>query len=119
MPLSEVEALGHARLLVTPGTAAHQAPPMESEVTQSCPTLCDPVDCSPPGPSLHGIFPARVGCHFLLQEIFPTGIEPGSPTLWAGALPCEPPIHMMPLKTRIFFILLFSRSSEQQMIDSV
>ena len=67
-------------------------------------------------------FPGKstgVGCHFLLQEIFPTGIEPGSPTLWAGALPCEPPIHMMPLKTRIFFILLFSRSSEQQMTDSV
>ena len=26
----------------------------ESEVTQSCPTLCDPVDCSPPGSSIHG-----------------------------------------------------------------
>ena len=32
----------------------------ESEVTQSCPTLCDPVDCSPPGSSVHGIFQARV-----------------------------------------------------------
>ena len=32
----------------------------ESEVTQSCPTLCDPVDCSPPGSSIHGIFQARV-----------------------------------------------------------
>ena len=29
-------------------------------VTQSCPTLCDPMDCSPPGPSIHGIFQARV-----------------------------------------------------------
>ena len=27
----------------------------ESEVAQSCPTLCDPVDCSPPGFSIHGI----------------------------------------------------------------
>ena len=27
---------------------------------QSCPTLCDPVDCSPPGSSVHGIFQARV-----------------------------------------------------------
>ena len=26
------------------------------EVTQSCPTLCDPMDCSPPGSSVHGIF---------------------------------------------------------------
>ena len=32
----------------------------ESEVTQSCPTLCDPVDCSPPGSSVHGILQARV-----------------------------------------------------------
>ena len=30
------------------------------EVTQSCPTLCDPMDCSLPGSSVHGIFQARV-----------------------------------------------------------
>ena len=29
-------------------------------VTQSCPTLCDPVDCSPPGSSVHGIVQARI-----------------------------------------------------------
>ena len=49
----------------------------ESEVTQSCPTLCDPMDCSLPGSSVHGILQARVlstgvDCHFLLQGIFPT-----------------------------------------------
>ena len=32
----------------------------ESEVTQSCPTLRDPMDCSPPGSSIHGVFQARV-----------------------------------------------------------
>ena len=32
----------------------------ESEVTQSCPTLCDPIDCSLPGSSVHGIFQAIV-----------------------------------------------------------
>ena len=32
----------------------------ESEVVQSCPTLRDPMDCSPPGSSAHGIFQARV-----------------------------------------------------------
>ena len=32
----------------------------ESEVTQSGPTLCDPMDCSPPGSSIHRIFQARV-----------------------------------------------------------
>ena len=73
----------HVRLCVTPETAAHQAPPpwdspgkntgvgchfllqcmevkSESEVAQSSPTLRDPMDCSPPGSSVHGIFQARV-----------------------------------------------------------
>ena len=69
------------RLCATPQTAARQAPPSlgcsrqehwsglpfpspmhesESEVAQSCPTLRDPVDCSPPGSFAHGIFQARV-----------------------------------------------------------
>ena len=50
---------------------------------KSCPTLWDPMDCSLPGSSVHGIFPGKstgVGCHSLLQRIFPTqGIKPGSP----------------------------------------
>ena len=33
---------------------------VESEVAQSCPTLCDPMDCSLPGSSVRGIFQARV-----------------------------------------------------------
>ena len=32
----------------------------ESEVTQSCPTVSDPMDCNLPGSSVHGIFQARV-----------------------------------------------------------
>ena len=70
-------------LCATPQTAAHQASPSlgfsrqntgvgchfllqcmkvksQSEVAQLCPTLSDPVDCSPPGSSVHGIFHARV-----------------------------------------------------------
>ena len=42
----------------------------ESEVTQSCSTLCNPMDCSLPGSSVHRIFPGKgtgVGWHFLLQ----------------------------------------------------
>ena len=44
-------------------------------VTQSCPALCDPMDCSPPGSSVHGILQGKksgVGCHSLLQGIFLT-----------------------------------------------
>ena len=33
---------------------------VESEVAQSCPTLCDPMDCSLPHSSVHGIFEARI-----------------------------------------------------------
>ena len=55
----------------------------EREVTQSCLTLCDPMDCSLPGSSVHGIFQARVlgvSCRFLLQGIFPTqGLNLGLP----------------------------------------
>ena len=42
---------------------------------QLCPTLCNPIDYSPLGTSVHGIFPGKntgVGCHSLLQGIFPT-----------------------------------------------
>ena len=43
-------------------------------VAQLCPTLCDPMDWSPPGSSCPRDFPGKnteVGCHFLLQGIFP------------------------------------------------
>ena len=35
-------------------------PESESEVAQLCLTLCDPMDCSLPGSSIHGIFQARI-----------------------------------------------------------
>ena len=54
-----------------------------SSVTQSSLTLCDPMDCSPPGSSVHGDSPGKstgVGCHVFLQGIFPTqGSNPGLP----------------------------------------
>ena len=65
----------------------------ESEVTQSCPTLCDPMDCSLPGSSIHGIFQAIVlewiAISFSRGSPDP-GIEPGSPVLEADSLPSEP-----------------------------
>ena len=56
----------------------------ESEVAQSCPTLCDPVDCSLLRSSIHGIFQARIleGLPFPSPEDLPDpGIEPRSPIL--------------------------------------
>ena len=59
-----------------------------------CPNLCDPVGCSPPGSSVDGILQARilVGCHALLQGIFPdSGIKPASLHLlnWQACLSCS------------------------------
>ena len=52
-----------------------------AEVSQSCLTLHDPMDRSPPGSSVHGILQARMlewGCHALLQGILPVqGSNPG------------------------------------------
>jgi len=48
------------------------------------------MDCSPPGSSVHEIFPGKdtgVGCHFLLQGIFPT--QGSNPVLQADSLPTE------------------------------
>ena len=54
-------------------------------VGQSCPSLCDPMDCSPPGSFVHGHSPDKdpgVGCHALLQGNLPhPGIKPRSPLL--------------------------------------
>ena len=76
-----LSCFSHVRLCVTPQMAAHKAPPslglsrqeqwsglpfpsplytrMHAKSLQSCPTLCDPMDCSPPGFSIHGILQAR------------------------------------------------------------
>ena len=52
-----------------------------SVLTRSCPTLCDLMDYSPPGSSVHRDSPSKntgVGCQALLQGIFPTqGLNPG------------------------------------------
>ena len=74
-----LSCFSRVRLCETPQTTANQAPPSlgfsrqehwsglpfpspisESEVTQLCPTPSDPLDCSPPGSAIHGIFQARV-----------------------------------------------------------
>ena len=63
-------------------------------VTQSCPTLYNPMNYGPPGSSVHGILQARIleGLPFLSPGDLPDpGIEPRSPVLQADALPSEAP----------------------------
>ena len=62
----------------------------ESEVAQSCLTLCDPMDCSLPGSSDHGILQARI-LEWVPGHLPDPGIEPGSPALQADALTSAPP----------------------------
>ena len=61
---------------------------------QSYPTLCDPVDCSPPGSFVHGILQARdwSGLPFSSPGDLPDpGIKPGSLALQADSLLSEAP----------------------------
>ena len=62
---------------------------------QSCPTLCDPMDCSPPGSSVHGDSPGKnpgVGCHCPPPGDLPDpGNEARSLPLQADSLLSEPP----------------------------
>ena len=63
-------------------------------VIQSCLTLCDPMDCSLPGSSVHGDSPCKntgVGCMPSSGLDLPNpGIEPRSPVLHVDSLPAEP-----------------------------
>ena len=70
-------------------------------VAQSCVTLCDPMDYSPPGPSVHGILQARVlkwaatpfsrGSPCIASYMCAHGIEPVSPALAGGFFTTEAP----------------------------
>ena len=62
-------------------------------VSQSCLTLCNPMDCSPPGCSVHGILQTRIlewVVFFSPGDLPDPGIKPWSPTLQADSLPSEP-----------------------------
>ena len=86
---------------------------------QSCPTLCDPIDGSPPGSPIPGIKNTGVGCHFLLQcmkvksesEVAQSCLTPSDP------MDCSPPgsfVHGIS-QARILesVAISFSRGSSQ------
>ena len=73
---------------------------------QSCPALCDPMHCSPPGSFVHGVLQARmlewVPC--LPPGDLPNpGIKPRSPALKADSLPLEPPGESYLLYIHVLF----------------
>ena len=62
--------------------------------TQSCPTLCEPMDCNLPGTSVHRIFQARILEWVAISSsgnLPNTGIEPMSPALAGRFFTTEPP----------------------------
>ena len=81
--------------LPTVGLAVPQSSSPLCLFAQSCPTLCDPMDCSLPGFSVHGDSPGkdtRVGLPCPPPGDLPNpGIEPRSPSLRADSLLFEPP----------------------------
>ena len=73
-------------------------------VAQSCLTTCDPMDCSPPSSSVHGILPARIPewLPFSSPVKLPDpGAKPRFPALQADSLPLSPK-HVMFVKKLSF-----------------
>ena len=100
---------------------------MEVLVTPSCLTLCDPMDCSPPDPSVHGIFQSGilewVAISFS-RVSSQSGIELKSPALQADSLSPKLPekptrmeirkikrIHYIHIHTHIHIYMLVHRSN--------
>ena len=78
----------------------------ESEVAQSCPTLCNPVDCSLPGFSVHGILQARilewVAISFSRGIFLTQGLNPGLPH-------CRQTLYR--LSHRLIFFFFFTQKN--------
>ena len=89
----------------------------ESEVAQSCPTLRDPMDCSLPGSSVHGIFQARV-----LE--WGSIVFSGENIIWSHQIPqilLKSPVSSLAKSTKItqqwalyFFLIVWSQSTEEK-----
>ena len=86
------------RRVLSGGALGQMRAAVRAKPLQSCLTLCDPMDCSPPGSSVHGDSPGKdteVSGHVLLQGIFPTqgsNLCLLSLLHWqVGSLPLAPP----------------------------
>ena len=85
------------------GRALHYNKEKESEVAQLCPTLCDPMGCSPPGSSAHGILQARVWNGFSLLTCSLSATH-----LWGLSLKSSKTSLSLRITPLIIFLILFS-----------
>ena len=84
LPISHCSISGAWKLTSKPGNLSNSSVKKNACASDSRSVMsdsCNPMDCSPPGSSVHGLFPGKntgVGCHFFLQAIFSTqGLNPG------------------------------------------
>ena len=85
MPLSRIQLYGVAKSWIRLNVL---------NATQSYPTLCNSIDCSPPGSSVHGILQARIQEWVAIPfsgDLPDPGIEPRSLALQADSSSSEPP----------------------------
>ena len=76
-------------------------------IAQSCLTLCDPVDCSPPGASVRGVLQARTLEWVAvpsLGDLPHPGMDCGSPALESDSLPSEPPGGLLENRGNTFIL---------------
>ncbi|CAM9794401.1 unnamed protein product [Rangifer tarandus platyrhynchus] len=94
MPCGQKPKTSNRSNMVTNSIKTWPTSKVKSEVVQLCPTLFNPVDCSPPVSSLHGILQARILEWVAISspgDIPNPGIGPGSPAFQADSLTSEPP----------------------------
>ena len=129
---------GHTQIKAMPRPKPHSDQESQSELTQSCPTLCDRMDCSLPGSSVYGIFPGKstgVGCHRLLHAQIKATPRPRPTQSKATPRPkprsdpshaqCEPTLEenlnsnppFLQASLRRFLVLLPSLKSEERPSD--
>ena len=69
-------------------------------VAKSCPTLCNPMDCSPSGSSIHGIFQARI-LEWIAISYSEGSFQPRDQTLAGGLFTTKPPVYCIINKTPV------------------
>ena len=88
----------------------------ESEATQSCPTLHDPMDCSLPGSSIHGIFQARVlewGAIAFSERVCYRGTEWGQPTQSWETMKCSLGLVFLKIRPWVSWLWMLGRMREE------
>ena len=80
-------------------------------VSQACLALCDPIDCSPPVSSVHGILQSGLPC-LSPGDLPDPGIEPRSPSLQVDSLPFELPGKHVTLQNLHYLSLNFLKNKQ-------